>query len=262
MYEVVLKVEEVGRSSDPESSHPSRFGNILNLSLHIHSHCKSRHIRSVESSDHPSGTSMSRRLVSPSTRPSQFICTSCRHLMARRSFATSPRKHLQRDNDLLTHLERRGLLNQIAGDRNLLSKILQTRKIGFYAGIDPTAPSLHLGHLLPLMVLFWTYIYGHEAVSLVGGATARVGDPSGRLTSRESTGRDVQRRNFEAMLKQVKGLWGSVGLSAQRHGAQEKELGGFQVVDNAQWLEGLGVLEFLRTLGNGMRVGTMLGRET
>lgn len=112
------------------------------------------------------------------------------------------------------------------------------------------------------MVLFWTYIYGHKAVSLVGGATARVGDPSGRLTARENTGIDVQRRNFDAMFKQVKQLWRSVGLSAQRHNVHEHTLGEFEVVDNAQWLEGLGVLEFLKTLGHGMRVGTMLGRDT
>ncbi|KAK5171750.1 tyrosyl-tRNA synthetase [Saxophila tyrrhenica] len=168
----------------------------------------------------------------------------------------------RQSSNLLDTLESRGLINQIAGDRNALHSLLQSKKLSFYAGIDPTAPSLHLGHLLPLMVLFWTAIHGHNAVSLVGGATARVGDPSGRLTSRADTAGEVQRTNFKSMFSQVGSLWKTALLYAERSGNEKEKMGQQTLLDNAQWLDGLTVLDFLKMLGSGMRLGTMLGRDT
>ena len=163
---------------------------------------------------------------------------------------------------MLTVLEERGLVNQIAGDRNGLDKVLQSKKAAIYAGIDPTAPSLHLGHLLPLMVLFWLSLHGNTVVSLVGGATARVGDPSGRLTSRAKTAEDVQNSNFEGMWSQTERLLKNVRKYVQRHGYKEADMGEHKLLDNAEWLDKLNVLDFLKMLGNGMRIGTMLGRDT
>ncbi|KAK3702919.1 tyrosyl-tRNA synthetase [Vermiconidia calcicola] len=112
------------------------------------------------------------------------------------------------------------------------------------------------------MVLFWASVYGHTAVSLVGGGTARVGDPTGRLTSRESTGADVQRSNFEAMFDQTGRLWKTAMLYAQGHGYEEEGIGEHRVLDNAEWLDKLNILDFLKMMGNGMRLGAMLGRDT
>lgn len=134
--------------------------------------------------------------------------------------------------------------------------------MGFYAGIDPTAPSLHLGHLLPLMVLFWLYHHGHNVVSLVGGATARVGDPSGRLTSRAKTAEVVHETNFKAMYSQVGRIWDNALQYGQRHGYQAEEAGKKELLDNAAWLDNLNILDFLKMMGNGMRLGAMLGRDT
>ncbi|KAK4507628.1 hypothetical protein PRZ48_001363 [Zasmidium cellare] len=165
---------------------------------------------------------------------------------------------------VLSVLEERGLINQIAGDRNALDHLLRTRKLGIYAGIDPTAPSLHLGHLLPYMVLFWLYHHGHHVVSLVGGATSKVGDPSGRLVSRAQTAESVMQANFEAMYAQVGGLWENVVRYGKRHRLDEceKGVGKRELLNNAEWLDGLGILTFLRMMGNGMRLGAMLGRDT
>ena len=58
--------------------------------------------------------------------------------------------------------------------------------MGAYVGVDPTADSMHIGHLLPFMPLFWLWFHGHPAITLLGGATARIGDPTGRLTDREN----------------------------------------------------------------------------
>ena len=210
---------------------------------------------------------MSRPIVSRISHSQPYICLKCSlgrqaaNLQSRRAFHSSSTWSLK-DDGVLSLLEKRGLVNQIAGDRNGLEKILQSKRAAIYAGIDPTAPSLHLGHLLPLMVLFWMSLYGHRVVSLVGGGTARVGDPSGRLTSRARTAEDVQKSNFEAMFHQTGRLLKSVRQYAQRHGYKEEEIGEHQLLNNADWLEKLNILDFLKLLGNGMRIGTMLGRDT
>lgn len=68
---------------------------------------------------------------------------------------------------MISILEERGLVKDIAGGREGLDWLLTEKPIGAYVGVDPTAPSLHVGHLLPLMALFWLYMYGYPAVTLV-----------------------------------------------------------------------------------------------
>ena len=112
------------------------------------------------------------------------------------------------------------------------------------------------------MVLFWLSLHGNRVVSLVGGATARVGDPSGRLMSRARTAEDVQHSNFEGMWAQTGKLLTNVRQYVQRHGYEEEDMGEHKLLNNAAWLDKLNVLDFLKMLGNGMRIGTMLGRDT
>lgn len=210
---------------------------------------------------------MSRAFASRISQTQPYTCIRCslgrraQLLQPRRSFHNSTLSIYQNDS-ALSLLEQRGLVNQIAGDRNGLDNILRSKKAAIYAGIDPTAPSLHLGHLVPLMVLFWLSLYGHRVVSLVGGGTARVGDPSGRLTSRVNTSENAQQSNFEAMFAQTGRLLQSVRRYAQRHGYQEEEIGQHQLLNNAEWLDKVNILDFLKVLGKGMRIGTMLGRDT
>ena len=68
---------------------------------------------------------------------------------------------------MLGVLEERGLVHAIAGDRKQVDKMLTDQRIGVYCGIDPTAQSLHIGHLVPMMVTFWMYVHGFEVMSLV-----------------------------------------------------------------------------------------------
>ena len=191
-----------------------------------------------------------------------YVCSSCiakqrsKTASTRRGFHASP----LRRQGVLEKLEERGLINQIAGNRDTLSNLLSKERISIYAGVDPTAPSLHLGHLLPLMVLFWLHNHGHNVVSLVGGATARVGDPSGRLKSRETVDMKVQKASARTMAKQTKSLWERAQAYGQKYG--HTTMGQMQTLDNASWLDKLNTLDFLRVLGNGMRIGTMLGRDT
>jgi tyrosyl-tRNA synthetase len=160
---------------------------------------------------------------------------------------------------LVDILRSRGLISQNTVSDEFLSNLVLRRRLTFYAGIDPTAPSLHLGHLLPLMVLFWATICGHNAISLIGGATARVGDPTGRLVSRQEMGEDVQAKNLKSIKKQVGALWAHMNdiTKDSRPGSME-----WKVLDNAEWLSKVNILEFLRIVGSGMRVGTMLGKDT
>ena len=112
------------------------------------------------------------------------------------------------------------------------------------------------------MVLFWLYHHGHNVVSLVGGATARVGDPSGRLTSRARTAESVHETNFKTMFAQVGRIWENASIYGQRHGYQGSSNGRRELLDNASWLDSLNILDFLKLMGNGMRLGAMLGRDT
>lgn len=147
---------------------------------------------------------------------------------------------------------------------------MTSRRIAAYSGIDPTAPSLHLGHLVPMMILFWLHAFGHHTVSLIGGATAQIGDPTGRLTSRNKVERSVHSTNLESLTEQVRGLWGNVdkrlaevGLRPDESHGPRQELGQQrQIRDNREWLSQLSIVDFLKFMGAGARMGTMLGRDT
>ncbi len=85
--------------------------------------------------------------------------------------------------DLLKDLEFRGLIHQVT-DREGLEKLLNEEKIKLYCGFDPTADSLHIGHLLPILMLRRFQLAGHHPIALVGGATGLIGDPSGKKAER------------------------------------------------------------------------------
>lgn len=112
------------------------------------------------------------------------------------------------------------------------------------------------------MVLFWLYVHGHHAVSLVGGATARVGDPSGRLTSRTKTEGSVLETNSGSLHQQVGRLWERAEAYGRRHGYKSTPLWKRTLLNNADWLLKVNIVEFLQLLGSGMRIGAMLGRDT
>jgi tyrosyl-tRNA synthetase len=162
----------------------------------------------------------------------------------------------------LTILEERGYVKDLAGDRNALDKLLSDKQIGVYSGIDPTAPSLHLGHLLPMMVLFWMYIHGHKAVSIIGGATAKIGDPTGRLTSRQDMDRNTRTSNLVSLHNCVRAMWKSAEVYAERHGYQKDKTWSKSIQNNSVWLGKLNIIDFLSDAGTVARMGAMLGRDT
>lgn len=124
-------------------------------------------------------------------RPQRYICWQCQQ---KRIISTSFLKRTAEAKEqwetwakeirsgtrqsLLTILEQRGFVHAIAGDRNALNNLMIDKRIGAYVGIDPTASSLHVGHLVPLMALFWLHINGCHTISLVCSST--VTDPWGK----------------------------------------------------------------------------------
>jgi len=114
------------------------------------------------------------------------------------------------------------------------------------------------------MILFWLHAYGHATISLVGGATARVGDPTGRLTTRHGMEQSTYERNVGGITAQVHALWSNLNplLAKRSQIGLGEERGTWQVRNNREWLDGLSIVDFLRYMGMGARMGTMLGRET
>ncbi|KAF1832732.1 tyrosyl-tRNA synthetase [Decorospora gaudefroyi] len=159
-------------------------------------------------------------------------------------------------------LEERGFVKDVAGGRKTLDWLLTEKRIGAYVGVDPTAPSLHVGHLLPLMALYWMYLHGYYTVSLLGAGTVQIGDPSGRTTARSRQSAEAQAMNVESIQRQLEKLWTNVkslGIKHQiAHSIDRKR----DILSNRTWLEKLSAVELMRDLGSGMRLGTMLSRDS
>ena len=154
-------------------------------------------------------------------------------------------------NDVLDELHRRGLIAQ-STDEEALSKHLADGPVTYYCGFDPTAPSLHVGHLLQFMVLRALQRAGHQPIVLVGGATGLIGDPrpssERQLNSKETVAGWVDRirRRVAPFLD----------LPAERDGLRAPIY-----VDNLDWTAPLSAIDFLRDLGKHFRVNRMLAKE-
>lgn len=136
------------------------------------------------------------------------------------------------------------------------------KRLGAYVGIDPTAPSLHVGHLLPLMSLFWLYIHGYHAVTLLGGATSKIGDPTDRLTTRVNDHSSVRTKNMVSMHYQLKKLWANVERSSAKYGYKWEWAWKRGLVNNNAWMNKLTIMELLQSLGPGLRMGSMMAKDT
>lgn len=139
-------------------------------------------------------------------------------------------------------LKARGFIHQ-STDEGELARLLDGGPVTFYAGYDPTAPSLHVGHLVPLMAMATLARAGHRPIAVVGGATALIGDPSFRDTTRELADEAQVAENLRGIRRQVEALCGG------------------EVVDNADWIRPLNYIGFLRDIGSHFSVNRMLSAE-
>jgi len=146
--------------------------------------------------------------------------------------------------------------------RETLRELMRIKRVGAYVGIDPTAPSLHIGHLIPLMPLFWMYLHGYQAVSLVGGSTAKIGDPTDRLKSRPDIARVDMAMNIVLVQAQLKKLWKNAEERGRSQGFTRDWAWVRGVVNNNAWWNSQPMLEVLRRVGTSLRIGAMLTRDT
>jgi tyrosyl-tRNA synthetase len=145
-------------------------------------------------------------------------------------------------------LSERGYVYQ-STDKTALENILDSKNIAFYAGFDPTADSLHVGHLLPVMAMRQLQMAGHKPIALVGGATALVGDPSGKQEARPILSKEKVAENTAAIKKQLSRFINF-------------DDGNAILVDNADWLEEINLLDFLREVGSRFGVNRMIAAES
>ncbi|MFT5201920.1 MAG: tyrosyl-tRNA synthetase [Candidatus Aldehydirespiratoraceae bacterium] len=150
-------------------------------------------------------------------------------------------------SDILNDLHARGLV-QDTTDEAALRLRLDEGPITVYCGFDPTANSLHIGNLVPLLLLRRFQQFGHIPIALAGGATGMVGDPSGRSDERNLLDNDTLSANLAAIRSQLAAI---VDMDA-----------GAVLADNREWTVEMSALEFLRDVGKHVTVNTMLAKES
>ena len=151
---------------------------------------------------------------------------------------------------LVADLEWRGLLAQTT-DRQALLRDLDAKPVTFYIGFDPTAPSLHVGNLVVILVMRRFQLAGHNPIALVGGATGLVGDPSGRNEERSLN-------DASTVENWVKRLEKQLGLFLDFSKASNKAV----MANNLDWTKGISALEFLRDIGKHFSVNQMLSKDS
>ncbi len=145
-------------------------------------------------------------------------------------------------------LTQRGLLEQLSDPT--LPQQLDTTSLTVYAGFDPTADSLHIGSLMPILMLRRLQLAGHRPIALVGGATGLVGDPSGKAEERKLLSREEIEQNACAIEAQLRRFLDFSGPQAAA------------LVNNADWFRDFRFLDFLRDVGKHFSLSAMLGKES
>jgi len=151
--------------------------------------------------------------------------------------------------DLLKDLEWRGIVYQQT-DEEGIKDTLSKEKISLYCGIDPTADSMHIGHLLPFLTLRRFQNAGHRPIVLVGGATGLIGDPSGKSEERKLQTLEQVQLNVEGLRKQLEQIFNVEGEN------------GALMVNNYDWAGSMDIVTFLRDFGKNVGVNYMLAKDT
>lgn len=153
-------------------------------------------------------------------------------------------------NELMDDLRWRGLLYQQTDEQGLES-LLNEQKVKLYCGVDPTADSMHIGHIVPLLTLRRFQMHGHTPTLLIGGATGMIGDPSGRSEERQLQTPEQVDQNVQGIKKQLEMIFdfnSNAGNTAQ-------------LVNNKDWIGELTLIDFLRDYGKLLTVNYMLAKD-
>lgn len=149
--------------------------------------------------------------------------------------------------NVIQELQSRGFIEQIANNQGIQERL--AKPIACYAGFDPTAKSLHIGNLMPIMGLMHFQRTGHRPIVIIGGATGQIGDPSGKTTERELLSNERIKENKEQ-------------LSLQLSKFLDFEDGRALILDNSDWIKDFKVIDFLRDVGKHFTVSRMISHES
>ncbi|MGJ7920406.1 tyrosine--tRNA ligase [Neobacillus sp. LXY-4] len=152
-------------------------------------------------------------------------------------------------NELLKDLAWRGIIYQQT-DEEGIEKTLNDERISLYCGVDPTADSMHIGHLLPFLTLRRFQKAGHRPIVLVGGATGLIGDPSGKKEERKLQTLEIVQYNVSCLQKQLQRIFDFEGEN------------GAIMVNNYDWAGSMDIVTFLRDFGKHVGINYMLAKDT
>ena len=151
--------------------------------------------------------------------------------------------------NIIEELQWRDAINQQTDEKGLL-ELITDKQIGLYCGIDATGSSMHIGHLIPFMILKRFQLAGHKPVILIGAATGSIGDPSGKSEERVLQSEEQVMFNDEKITIQMKKLF--------QAGEENSDI---RLVNNLDWTKELGLLDFLREYGKNFNINTMLAKD-
>src|SRR5437016_8812632 len=149
--------------------------------------------------------------------------------------------------NLFDEFKWRGMLHEATPD---LREVLAKEKLTAYIGFDPSAASLHVGSLLPVMGLARLQRFGHTPIAIAGGGTGLIGDPSGKTKERQLLTREQVEANLEGIKEQLSGF---LDFNSPNNPAR--------IVNNAEWLGPITLMEFLRDVGKHFTVNNLIGKE-
>ena len=152
--------------------------------------------------------------------------------------------------NILQDLEFRGLINQQT-DAEGLQELLEKESVKLYCGFDPTADSLHIGHMLPILILRRFQQAGHQPIALVGGATGLIGDPSGKKAERTLNEKETVAFFSERIKEQLSNF-----LDFNKEGNPAT------IANNYDWIGSLDLITFLRDIGKNFGLNYMLAKDT
>ncbi|SOB42673.1 tyrosine--tRNA ligase [Latilactobacillus sakei] len=148
--------------------------------------------------------------------------------------------------NIIDELTWRDAINQQT-DADGLRELTEKKSISLYCGVDPTGDSMHIGHLIPFMMMKRFQLAGHHPYIVIGGGTGSIGDPSGRKSERQLQTMEMVQHNVEALSGQMKRLFG--------------EDANVSMVNNYDWLLKISLLDFLRDYGKLFNINTMLAKD-
>ncbi|MGK0552269.1 tyrosine--tRNA ligase [Enterococcus faecalis] len=148
--------------------------------------------------------------------------------------------------NIIDELTWRDAINQQTNEEGL-RELTENMSISLYCGVDPTGDSMHIGHLIPFMMMKRFQLAGHHPYILIGGGTGTIGDPSGRTTERVLQTMEAVQHNVDSLSAQMKKLFGKDA--------------NVTMVNNYDWLSNLTLLDFLRDFGKNFNVNTMLAKD-